>query len=85
MSARHLSIRSVPAPLAKALEAEVRRRRLSLNGTVIQLLSTALGVGEAIPPRNGLEKLAGGWTDADHRRFEKATAVFERVDDELWR
>ena len=81
---RHLTVRNVPSDLAEALEREKRRRRTSLNRTVIDLLRQTLGVGiEA--PRNGLERLAGGWTDEDLQRFEEATEEFERIDEEHWR
>lgn len=81
---KHLTIRDIPEDLAAALEAERRRRGASLNRTVKELLGQALGVGGA-PFDNGLGRHAGTWSDAELRQFEEATAVFEAIDEELWR
>jgi kynureninase len=86
MTAHHLTVRGVPPRLAKALEREKRRRRQSLNATVIQLLSQALGLDPARDPTtNGLEVLAGGWSDEQLEAFEANTAFLEQIDKELWR
>lgn len=83
---RHLTVRNVPASVARALEAERRRIGRSLNQTVIDLLARALGIsGAHAPATNGLEKLAGGWSASDLERFEGAIAAFERIDQEAWR
>jgi hypothetical protein len=79
-----LTIRNVPRRLAEALEREKRRTGTSLNGTVIDLLARALGVGGHAPRRNGLASLAGGWSAEEHRQFEEAMSAFERVDEEMW-
>lgn len=50
---QHLTIRNVPPELAKALEEEKKRRGLSLNQTVIQLLSQATGVASYGKHHNG--------------------------------
>ena len=34
---------------------------------------------------NGLGRLGGGWSEKEFRDFERATAQFEEVDEELWR
>lgn len=44
MTASHLTVRNLPGELAAALEKEKRRRRTSLNQTVIDLLRQSLGV-----------------------------------------
>ena len=78
-----LTIRNLPPGLADALDREKRRRGKSLNQTVIDLLGQGLGAQGV--RSNGLGQLAGGWTDDEFRDFERATAQFEAVDDELWR
>jgi hypothetical protein len=77
-----LTIRNLPPDLAEALEREKRRRGKSLNQTVIDLLGQGLGTRGAIS--NGLGGLAGGWSEDEFRDFERATAQFEEVDEELW-
>ncbi len=83
--ARHLTIRGVPAALAKELDAERRRRGSSLNQTVISLLSRSLGLSGEPPPRSGLEKLSGSWSEAELTDFQEATRAFGNVDEELWK
>jgi plasmid stability protein len=78
-----LTIRNVPPSLAAALEREKRRKGKSINQTVIDLLEQGLGA-EGVRS-NGLGRLAGGWSEDDFRDFERATAQFEAVDEELWR
>jgi len=81
---RYLTIRNVSPGLAAALEEEKSMRGTSMNRTVLDLLERALGAdgGER---SNGLAELAGTWSDEEHARFEKAVAVTEQVDEELWR
>lgn len=79
-----ITIRDVDAALARALDREKRRRGRSLNQTVLELLRQALGVEPAQPRSNGLAKLAGTWSQDELDEFERATAAFEQVDEELW-
>lgn len=80
----HLSVRKVPADLVRALRREQKRLGLSLNETVKVLLARALGI-DAGPFDNGLGRHAGTWSEEEFQAFERATAVFEQVDEELWR
>ncbi len=76
----------MPPDVVRALEREKKRRGTSLNETVNALLRRALGVAPAEDAQeNGLRAHAGGWTDRDVEEFERATAVFEQIDPELWR
>lgn len=84
-SARHLTVRNVSPDVARALEAERRRRGATLNQTVLDLLRHALGLEKGAVATNGLERFGGRWTDEDIAEFERATEVFERIDDEVWR
>lgn len=82
-SIKALTIRNLPPRLADALEREKQRRGQSLNQTVIDLLGQ--GLGAQGPRSNGLGRLAGGWAEDEFLDFERATAQFEGVDEELWR
>ncbi len=83
MNASHLTIRGLPGDIANALEEERRRRGTSLNQTVIDLLRLSLGVtGKR---SNGVGRLAGTWTEAEHRGFVAATKGFEEIDADLWK
>jgi plasmid stability protein len=81
---RHLTIRNVPADLARRLDEEKRVRGRSLNQTVLDLLSQAVGL-EWGRRSNGLAQLAGTWSREEHDAFEHALAETEQIDEELWR
>ena len=82
---KQLTVRSVDEALAKALEAEARRRRCSVNQTVLEILGAGLGLSGDRGYDNGLGALAGTWTDKEAAELEAAMAPFEQVDEELWR
>ena len=82
---KQLTIRNVPPDLARALDKERRKRNSSLNRTVIELLGKALGLTPKGTYHNGLEKLAGTWSQEEFEQFEQNIAVFEQVDEEMWR
>lgn len=82
---KQLTIRNVTPDLEKALKEEKRRRDQSLNHVLLDLLRRALGLSEGNSYDNGLRDLAGTWDEAELVEFEKATALFEQLDQELWR
>jgi hypothetical protein len=82
---KHLTVRNLPPPIAKALEKERRRRGKSLNKTVIELLGQGLDVALPHGRSNGLRRLAGTWNDAELNRFTRAIEVAEGIDEDLWR
>ena len=81
---KHLTVRNVTQDLEKALRDEQRRRGMSLNATVLDLLKRALGLGPGGEYDNGLASLAGTWTKEELRAFEANTALFEQIDEGLW-
>lgn len=82
---RHLTIRNVPSDLGERLLEEKRARGRSLNQTVLDLLSQAVGLGYRGRRSNGLGACAGTWSAAEHAAFEQGIADTEEIDEELWR
>lgn len=80
-----MTIRNIPAELARALDKERQRRGLSLNRTVLALLRNALGLPSTAARSNGLRQLAGGWSEAEYQQFEQAVAPFGEIDEAMWR
>ena len=80
-----MTIRNVSPELAAAVEAEKRRRGLSLNGTVLSLMQEALGVSSRRQRSNGLRRLSGSWSEGEFRRFETNVAAFGEIDPDLWK
>ena len=68
-----MTIRSITADLAAALEKERGRRATSLNRTVLALLRERLGLERKGPRSNGLGELAGGWSAEELEEFEQAS------------
>jgi len=84
-NASHLTVRGVSAEVARALRAEAKKRGKSLNQTVVDLLRESLALAPQGSQTNGLEALAGNWSEAEMREFETESRTFSTVDDELWR
>lgn len=82
---KHLTVRNLPQPLAKALEKERRAGGASLNETVIRLLGRALGLKPETKRSNGLGRFAGRWSARDKKEFDDAVSITEQIDEELWR
>ena len=80
-----MTVRNVSPKLAAAIEAEKRRRGLSLNGTVLSLMQEALGVSSRRQRSNGLRRLSGSWSEDEFRRFETNVAAFGEIDQDLWK
>ena len=82
---RHLTIRNVSDELADRLEAEKQVRGRSLNQTVLDLLSQALGLDGGGRHSNGLKALAGTLSAAEVEELESALQLTREIDEELWR
>ena len=79
-----MTVRNISMEMAAALDAQKRRRGLSLNRTASALIQGSLGVsGKA--RGNGLHRLAGGWSEDEFKQFEDAVAPFGEVDKDLRR
>lgn len=82
---KQITVRGVPPELAAALNKEKQRRGGSLNQTILELLGQSLGINKDKSFDNGLSELAGTWSQADLKSFQANTAIFEKVDEELWK
>jgi len=79
-----ITVRNIPAAVESRLRTMADRLGLSLNQTVIRLLETALG-GRPDAPKRDLSQIAARWSDREADGFDRATAPFESVDEEVWR
>jgi len=82
---KQLTIRGVPQDLARALDRERRRRGVSLNRLVLELIRQSLGLVPESRYDNGLRDHAGTWSDRQLEEFDGNTALFGQIDEELWR
>ena len=81
-----ITLRHLPAPLARAVRERAARYHISLNKAVIQLLEEAQGTAGASPPptHHDLDHLIGAWTRPQARAAERLLAQQRRIDPEMW-
>ena len=82
-----ITLRNLPAPLARAVRERAARFRVSLNKAVIQLLEESLagsgpGSGRV---HDDLDHLIGSWTRQQARAAERLLAEQRRIDPEMWK
>ena len=78
---KQLTIRGVPDEVGNRLEILSREKGQSVNATVVEILESAVGVGER---RRRLERYAT-WSRDDLDEFSAALAAQRQIDEELWR
>jgi plasmid stability protein len=79
-----ITVRNIPAAIEAKLRLLADQSGLSLNQTVIHLLESATG-GKPAARRRDLSAIAARWDDCEADAFDRATAPFESVDEEVWR
>jgi plasmid stability protein len=92
----NLIIRDLDDQLANQLKSEAKKRDLSVNRFLHQLIESALRPGtaplpageyahECLRPRNDSARLAGTWTQEDYDEFMEATKETREIDPEMWK
>ena len=84
----NLSVRGVAEKSLQRIKQTAKRRGVSVNRLIADMLNadTDLApVARELVTHHDLDKLAGTWSAAEARNFEKATASFGQIDKELWR
>lgn len=81
-----ITLRNLPDEVARAIRRRAEREGLSLNKAVLAVLAERLGVAPGATPAryHDLDELAGAWTDAEARAFDRALAAQRGIDPELW-
>ena len=82
-----MTLRGVDDALATLLKSRAAKEGLSVNAFMLKLVKESLGVEKR--RRNAgyddLDHLAGTWSAKDALDFERVTALFEAVDEDLWK
>lgn len=83
----NLSVRGVGEQSLRRLKQTARRRGISLNRLITDMLNGEAGASGGVKAveHADLDKLAGTWNAREAREFERATATFGQVDEDLWR
>lgn len=81
-----MTLRGIDDTISGALKEKARREDTSVNTVMLRIIKEGLGIGKK--KRNvvydDLDYLAGTWSAEDAAEFERATAVFEKVDEDMW-
>ena len=82
-----VTLRKLPAKLAKAIRQEANRKGTSINKAVISLLENRAMVGsrDRLAVHDDLDNLAGSWSKKEAADFDKALAAQRTIDPELWK
>ncbi len=82
-----MTLRGIDEKTAEALKQRAQQEGTSVNAVTLRLIRESLGLDKK--KRNviysDLDHLAGTWSKEDAAEFERNTAVFEKVDDEIWK
>ncbi len=79
-----ITLRDMPEVLDHQLRSLAKKNHNSLNKTIQVILLEALGLSENENKKRDLSDLAGLWSQEEFDEFEKNTAIFEDIDDEIW-
>jgi hypothetical protein len=82
-----ITLRNIPPAVERAIRSKARQKRISVNKAVIELLQERVGLLERRQKtiHDDLDALAGSWTAAEAKAFDKALGLSRRVDEDLWR
>ena len=80
-----ITLRRVDDVTARTLKERARKEGLSVNSFLLQLVRDSLKIGKKkrAVVYHDLEHLAGTWDMNDLAEFERNTAIFERIDEQL--
>ncbi|KAF0221365.1 MAG: hypothetical protein FD174_503 [Geobacteraceae bacterium] len=82
-----MTLRGIDERIAAALKEKARKEGTSVNALMLRVLKESLGIEKKKRSvvYDDLDQLAGTWSKKDAAEFEQATAVFEKVDEEMWK
>jgi hypothetical protein len=84
----NLSVRGVADKSLQRLKQIAKRQGVSVNRLIAGMLNSEAGLAPVAKPlatHHDLDKLAGTWSAAEARAFDKTTASFGQIDEALWR
>lgn len=76
-------VRDLDPLLLQNIKLAAKQRGVSVNRLVAETLAEYFA-GDRMPRFDDLDALAGTWSTADLREFERAIEPLTKVDDQLW-
>jgi len=82
-----MTLRGVDDTIAAVLKEKARQEDTSVNALMLRILRESLGIDKKKRSAvyNDLDSLAGTWSSQESDDFLRATAVFEKVDEDMWK
>jgi hypothetical protein len=82
-----ITVRNLPAAVAKAVREKARKEKLSLNKAIVRLLEEATGVARRKERvvHHDLDHLAGTWSEEEYQQFMAAVREHRQIDPEMWK
>ena len=82
-----MTLRGIDDTIAKSLKEMARRENTSVNAVMLRIIKESLGLDKKRRQTvyDDLDHLAGTWNVQDAAEFESATAVFEKIDEDIWK
>ncbi|MFA7404349.1 MAG: hypothetical protein WC007_10160 [Pelobacteraceae bacterium] len=82
-----MTLRGVDDAIAAVLKEKARQEETSVNAVMLRILRESLGIDKKKRSAvyNDLDSLAGTWSSQEGDDFLRATAVFEKVDEDMWK
>jgi len=82
-----MTLRGIDERIAGALKERAKKEDTSVNTVMLRILKDVLGLEKKKRRAmyDDLDHLAGTWSTQDAAEFERATALFESVDTDMWK
>jgi hypothetical protein len=79
-----ITLRKVPENIYKQLGQIAKKKKTSINKTIIYLLKKSLGIDEETNRKRDLSDLSGTWSNEQAKEFNSKIKIFEKIDNEVW-
>jgi hypothetical protein len=79
-----ISLKQVPENIDILIRSISKKQNKSIDRTVISLLEKALEIKDDSNKKRDLSSLAGTWSKSQFEEFERNTALFGKIDREIW-
>lgn len=82
-----ITVRNLPAAVAKAVREKARKEKVSFNKAVVRLLEEATGVARRKEKtiHHDLDHFSGIWSQAEYDEFMADPREQRQVDAEMWK
>ncbi len=80
-----LTLRHIPEELDNLIRKISKKRKKSINKTIISILEEALGIKNNSGKKRDVSSLAKTWSEEEFKTFKSNTKIFEKIDSEIWK